>query len=153
VAQRKSIIIRGNRRADPLDGEAEEDTDSSGEGLNSIRFFKVASTGLNIHLLRDEIDDMMAVMLGRVEPPIKRGIHTLQEVSDAYYARAAEITIEIMRLESEGNINKGDPLYKFRTGELRTFMELVKRSSELGSRRLTYEQFMWDSKHDSDGFG
>lgn len=93
---------------------------------------------------------MMAVLLGRVAPPIDRGVMTLQEVADAYYARAAEITIELHRMEADGVINKGDNLYKFRTGELRTFLEVAKRSSELGSRRLTYEQVMIEQRFELD---
>lgn len=88
----------------------------------------------------------MAVLLGHVSPPIDRGVMTLQEVADAYYARAAEITIELHRMESDGHVKRGDHLYKFRTGELRTFMDVAKRASELGSRRLTYEQVMLEQR-------
>jgi hypothetical protein len=37
---------------------------------------------------------------------------------------------------------RGSPLYKFRTGELRSFIELSKKCAELGSRRLTQEQLL-----------
>lgn len=94
--------------------------------------------------MREEVDHMVAILLGREEPPINIGVHTLQEVADGYFARASELTMLIQRLEADGVINKGDPLYKFRTGELRTFLELSKRAAELGSRRLTREQLQWD---------
>jgi hypothetical protein len=41
---------------------------------------------------------------------------------------------------------RGSALYKFRTGELRSFIELSKRASELGSRRLTQEQLLHDQR-------
>lgn len=99
-----------------------------------------------VQQLRDELDEMKDVLMGRVEPPIDKGVMTLQEVADAYYSRAAEITIDLHRMEADGHITKGDPGYKFRTGELRMFTEMCKRSSELGSRRLTYEQMLFEAR-------
>lgn len=92
----------------------------------------------------EELQDMTDVLLGRDEPPIDAGHLTLMEVSDAYFARASEMTMLLQQAEREGTITKGSAHYKFRTGELRTFMELARRASELGSRRLTEEQLMWE---------
>lgn len=93
-----------------------------------------------------EIQDMTDVLLGRVEPPIDSGHLTLYEVADAYYARAAELTMLLQKSEREGQIVKGSAHYKFRTGELRTFLELAKRSADLGSRRITYESLLLEAE-------
>jgi hypothetical protein len=105
-----------------------------GEGLPSIPDMMV------------EIDDMLAVLVGREEPPIQHGVLTLMEVADAYYARAMEMTMLLQRGEREGTITKGGAHYKFRTGELRTFCEIAKRAADLGSRRLTEETLHFDKE-------
>jgi len=92
----------------------------------------------------EELQDMTDVLLGRIEPPIDAGHLTLMEISDAYFARASEITMLLQRAEREGTVTKGSAHYRFRTGELRTFLELARRASELGSRRLTEEQLVWE---------
>ena len=88
---------------------------------------------------------MTDVLLGREEPPIDAGHLTLYEVSDAYYARAAELTMLLQQAEREGTVLKGSSHYKFRTGELRTFLEMAKRAADLGSRRLTYESLRMEA--------
>ncbi len=95
--------------------------------------------------MAEELQDMTDVLLGRVQPPIDAGHLTLYEVADAYYARAAEITVLLQQAEREGTITKGSAHYKFRTGELRTFLEMAKRAADLGSRRITYEQMMMEA--------
>lgn len=85
-------------------------------------------------------------MLGRVSPPIDSPYLALAEVATAYYARALEIDARIHAGEREGDIVKGSPYYKFRTGELRSFIELAKKVAELGSRRLTQEQLVADMR-------
>lgn len=62
---------------------------------------------------------------------------TLMEVANAYYSRAKEIEFRIHEGERLGEIQKGGDLYRFRTGELRDFIDLAKSAQELGSRRLT----------------
>ncbi len=99
--------------------------------------------------IEDELDSMVAVLTGQVEPPIQRGIHTLQEVSVAFYARAQELTMLIQRGERDGSIAKGSSYYQLRTGEIRTFVELAKRAADLGSRRLTAAQLRSEQKLDS----
>lgn len=92
----------------------------------------------------EELQDMTDVLLGREQPPIDAGHLTLMEVADAYFARASELTMLLQQAEREGTVTKGSAHYKFRTGELRTFLELARRASELGSRRLTEEQLLWE---------
>lgn len=104
----------------------------------------------NLTVMRAELLDMTDVLIGRKEPPINAGHLTLMEVADAYYARASEMTMLIQEMESDGLIkrgrgnDKGDALYQFRTGELRTFMEMAKRAADLGSRRLTEESLHFE---------
>lgn len=81
---------------------------------------------------------MRDVLMGREEPPVDRGVLTLMEVADAYFARAKEMEQVILRAEADGNVIKSSKTYKFRTGELRSFIELAKGACEVGSRRVTY---------------
>lgn len=90
--------------------------------------------------LSDEIKGYVDVLLGRVEPPIDAGVATLMEVADAYFARGCEIDMLIHEAEREGDVLKSSQHYRFRTGELRAFLDLTKRSAELGSRRITLAQ-------------
>jgi hypothetical protein len=98
----------------------------------------------NLTSLVSELQDMTDVLLGRDKPPIDAGHLTLMEVADSYFARASEITMLLQKAEREGQITKGSSHYKFRTGELRTFLEMCRRAAELGSRRLTEEQLHWE---------
>jgi hypothetical protein len=103
--------------------------------------------------LEEELEGYMDVLMGRVPPPVDAGILTLQEVADAYFARASEIQFQIHKLERKGDVFRGSTYYKFRTGELRTFLDLSKRAAELGSRRLTHARLLHDMAHDSQGLG
>lgn len=91
----------------------------------------------DIHELSRELKDMMDVLLGREEPPVDTGISTLMEVAEAYHARAKEMEAMIHEWEREGVVAKGSSMYRFRTGQLRSFIELAKGSMDLGSRRVT----------------
>lgn len=155
--------------ADSTDVARVQDTDGEGVGLVSIRGEdrrvrtarpvvtkdRQSATGKlravplgtgvpNLTNLVEELQDMTDILLGREEPPIDAGHLTLMEVADAYFARASEITLLLQRAEREGQITKGSAHYRFRTGELRTFMEMARRAAELGSRRLTEEQLHWE---------
>lgn len=90
--------------------------------------------------LRRELRDMVNVLMGREEPPINAGVLTLQEVATAYYCRAKEIEMRLHKAEAEGTVMRGSAHYKFRTGELRDFIELSNRAADLGSRRVTAAQ-------------
>lgn len=95
------------------------------------------SGGLDIGAFREELDEYWDVLHGREDSPVDSGISTLMEVAEAYHSRASEITAMIQRAEASGTVSRSGELYKFRTGELRTFTEAVKKTVELGSRRIT----------------
>lgn len=101
-----------------------------------LRLFHLNEGLPSLTSLRAELQDMWDTLLGRIEPPIpSRSVQALMEVADAFYARAGEITAMIQKDEADG---LASPSYrKFRTGELRTFMEVAKRAADLGSRRIT----------------
>lgn len=86
----------------------------------------------------------MDILMGRIPPPVEAGDLTLMEVADAYFARGCEIQYQILKAEREGGVFKGHSYYKFRTGQLRTFLELSKKAAELGSRRLTQARLLYD---------
>ena len=103
-------------------------------------------TGLpDIEVLEGELDEYRDILLGRVPPPADNGILTLMEVADALYCRAKEIEALIHRAERNGDILKGSPLYKFRTGELRSFIDMAHSRVELGSRRVTEAKIQHDA--------
>lgn len=100
--------------------------------------------------LKDEILGYANVILGREDCPIELPAYlALAELSTAYHCRALEIEMLIHDLEREGIVERGSPLYKFRTGSLRSFIELSKRAAELGSRRLTQEQLLFEMRHEA----
>jgi hypothetical protein len=91
--------------------------------------------------LESELMDMWDVLLGHAPPPIShRAVDALMEVANAYYARAQFIAAMIQRGERQGAIDKHSMYSKFRTGELRTFIEVAGKTTELGSRRITMQQ-------------
>jgi hypothetical protein len=99
--------------------------------------------------LEDELEGYMDVLMGRVQPPVDAGHLTLMEVADAYFARACEIQYHILKAERAGAVFKGHSYYKFRTGELRSFLELTKRAADLGSRRLTQARLLHDMANEA----
>lgn len=82
--------------------------------------------------------------MGREPSPIDNGILTLMEYASAVHARALEVNMFIHQAESIGQVAKGTPYYRFRTGELRDFIDMAKAASELGSRRLTQAQLAFE---------
>lgn len=96
-----------------------------------------------------ELEEYIDIILGREPPPIESPYLSLAEVATMYYCRAQEIDARIHQGERVGDIVKGSPYYKFRTGELRSFIELAKRAAELGSRRLTQEQLLQEQRLES----
>jgi hypothetical protein len=73
----------------------------------------------------------------------------LMEVSAAYYARAKEIDMLIHWEEQNRRVIRGSPYYRFRTGQLRSFIEMAKMMADLGSRRLTAERLMYEARYDA----
>ncbi len=102
-----------------------------------IRAFRVGQGVPAIPQMMAELQDMTDILLGREVEPVDLGYLTLMETADAFFARAAELTMLLQQAEREGRVTRGSSHYKFRTGELRTFMEMAKRAADLGSRRLT----------------
>lgn len=114
----------------------------------TLRAFEVGKSPINLTVWRQELADYTDVLMGRQEPPIPAAsVMSLMEVADMYYARASEMTMQIQQLESDGRVDKANPAYKFRVGELRTFRELAKHAADLGSRRLTDERLRFDMAH------
>ena len=96
--------------------------------------------------MKDELDGYWDVLLGRDDPPINHGVLTMMDVASAYFARASEMAKMILRAEQEGTVPKGSNVYKFRTGELRQFIDVAKATMETGSRHLTAAQLDFEMK-------
>lgn len=111
---------------------------------NSLRYHKLNEGLPPLPELEMEIQDMLDELMGRVPPSIQAGTLTLMETADAFFARASELQLLIQKGEREGSVPKGGGYYKFRTGELRTFLEIAKRAADLGSRRLSEEQLVFE---------
>jgi len=103
-----------------------------------LRLFRLNEGLPSLTEMQAELDGYMSVLLGREEPPIDRGDMTLLEYANAVYSRAMEMTMLLQRAEASGVVVKGSKAYKFRTGELRSFVELASKAVDLGSRRVTY---------------
>lgn len=78
--------------------------------------------------------------MGRRDSPADNGVLSLMEYANAVYSRGMEINMALHHGETAGTIGKGSTYYKFRTGELRDFIDLAKGAVELGSRRVTAAQ-------------
>lgn len=102
-----------------------------------VRTIPIGERAISTSSLSEEIQDYVDVLLGRTVPPENFGELTLAELASAYYGRAKEIEMYILRAEREGVVKRGQPYYKFRTGELRSFIELAANAFEMGSRRMS----------------
>jgi hypothetical protein len=116
--------------------------------------YKLSEVPVNINLpkphdIEDELLAYVDVLLGRVPSPVSSPYLSLAEVASAYYARALEIDMLIHMEERIGTVTRAHPLYKVRTGPLRSFIEMSKKMADLGSRRLTQEQLLYEMRHDS----
>jgi hypothetical protein len=110
----------------------------------SIRSFRLNDGLPTLRELQQELDEYVAVIMGREAPPINNGEMTLLEYANAVYSRGMELTMLIQRSEASGTVLKGSKYYKFRTGELRSFVELALKAIELGSRRITVAKMEYD---------
>lgn len=116
--------------------------------VSGIRHFGAPLPTSDIAKLRQELDDMTEVLMGRVDPPIPpENIGSLMEVANAYYSRGMEIAGRIQRMEAQGVVLKNSEMYRFRTGELRTFNDMAKAACELGSRRITVAAMEADERY------
>lgn len=115
------------------------ETERQERARGSLRAFKVGEGLPSLTGLHAEIQDYWDVLLGRTEPPVKMRDSTLalMECADAFHARALEIKSLLQMKEAEGRISKGSPHYLFRTGPLQNFIDMARKASDLGSRRLT----------------
>lgn len=108
-----------------------------------LRTFKINGGLPDPQTIREELRGYREILLGREDPPSsleKVGIHALQEFADACFARTCELEQNILEAIAEGHLDKDSPYHSLRTQELRSYKEMFKASSELGSRRLTREQ-------------
>jgi len=104
----------------------------------------------SVEELHDELLEYANVILGRADPPTQQDSYIdLMEVAAAYYARAKEIDMLIHWEEQQRRVIRGSPYYKFRTGQLRSFIEMAKMMADLGSRRLTNERLLFEQRYDS----
>ena len=138
--KRPRRVIRGRRNGEQTSKPTMDRQSRTGR----LRAVQVGEGVPVIPVMQAELQDMTDVLLGRMDPPIDAGHLTLMEVADAYFARASELTMLLQAMERDGQVTRGSAHYKFRTGELRTFMEMAKRAADLGSRRLTEEALLWE---------
>jgi hypothetical protein len=103
--------------------------------------------GIDADELREELLDYANTLL-RGESPVNSPYLSLMEVANAYHARALEIEMMIFDLEHEGKVVRGHPLYRFRTGQLRSFIEMAKKMIDVGSRRLSQEVLLTAQRRD-----
>lgn len=96
--------------------------------------------------IEDELLQYCDVLLGREDPPVHSPYLGLAEVATAYYARALELDMLIHMEERAAQLSRSHPLYRVRTGSLRSFIEMAKKMSDLGSRRLTQEQLLSEER-------
>lgn len=97
----------------------------------------------DVEEIKAELIGYTDVLLGRTPSPLDSPYLSMQEVATAYHSRAREIEMLIYDLEAQGRVKAGSPLYKMRTGRLRSFIDMTKRCAELGSRRLTQEELLY----------
>ncbi len=103
----------------------------------------------DVEALHDEFLEYANILLGRVDPPIDSPYLQLMELASAYYGRALEVEMLIHWEEQQHRVIRGHPLYKFRTGQLRSFIELSKKLADLGSSRLTQESLLSEQRYDA----
>ena len=101
--------------------------------------------------LAEELLGYVDILLARADAPVESPYLDLMECASAYLARALEMEMLIHNLERNQKIVRGHPLVKFRTGTLRSFIEMAKKMADLGSRRLSAEQLMNAQRYDAGG--
>ena len=115
-----------------------------------IKAIQVGHELKNLDQVRQELQEYIDILFGRTKSPLPEdNVETLLELASAYYARGKEIEMKLHQLESNGVILKDSKHYKFRTGELRSCLEILKSQVDLGSRRITVARL--EQEHD-EGF-
>ena len=111
-----------------------------------VSFEQIEHHGNAMEMVRKfetELKHYNDVVFGRTQSPVSEGISSMYEISVAYYARAKEIEMYCKKFESGIDVGKTrHPLYKFRTGQLNVFIEMIKELTKLGSRRITVAQMI-----------
>lgn len=105
--------------------------------------------------IKDELLAYCDVLLGRTDPPVDSPYLGLAEIATSYYARACELDMLIHEKERTHQVVRGTDYYRLRTGALRSFLEMSKKMADLGSRRLTQEQLLFQQRLDAgeDSYG
>lgn len=102
---------------------------------------------LQITDLRLELDQYKDWLLRRSWPPgHPTGVGSYHDVAVAVFARAKEIEMIIRRQEDDGLLAKGNSLTKFRSGELRYFLEMAGKCIDRGSREITEAQLVLEAQ-------
>lgn len=109
--------------------------------------YQAAPDGLpSLDKVQSEIEEYIDTLMGRLAPPFDAGVGTLMEYASAALGRALEIQMKLHKAEADGQVPRGSRWNKFRTGELRDFIDLAKNAVDLGSRRITMAQIEADMK-------
>jgi hypothetical protein len=111
-----------------------------------VRSFTIGGGLPTPRQIRSELKGYRNVLMSREEPPMQKGVMTLMEVAEAYFARTCEIEQEILEAQQEGRIPKTGEYNTLRTQEIRSFKELFKSATELGSRRITFESLRYQKE-------
>ena len=98
--------------------------------------------------LAGELHGYVDILLARADAPVDSPYLDLQECASGYLARALEMEMTILDMERNREVPRGHPLNKFRTGSLRSFIEMAKTMVNLGSRRLSQEKLLSDQRYD-----
>lgn len=101
--------------------------------LNEI---KVENKLADVDVLAEEISKYYNVLLGREEVDSVHQYSYIIEVATAYYVRAKEIEGAIHKLERQLVVTKNSQYYKFRTGELRSFIEACSKMIAYGQAKI-----------------
>jgi hypothetical protein len=106
-----------------------------------VRQFTLGSGLPSPNDIREELYGYREVLFGRQDPPLDKGVMTLMEVAEGYFSRACELEQLIYRAIAEGRLvgNAKKEYSALRTQEIRSFKEMSKSATELGSRRITWE--------------
>jgi hypothetical protein len=150
----QEILEKAQLRVNPWTGEVLEDEPEVIAPTHAQFGQKLTEVPVGTDLpspdeLRDELLGYCDILLGRVAPPVESPYLGLAEIATAYYARACEMDMLIHEEERAGRVIRGHSLYRFRTGALRSFLEMSKKMADLGSRRLTQEQVLMEARYDS----
>ncbi len=97
----------------------------------------------------DELEQMELVLMLKLPLPVDDPRVGLLVTAGSYHTRASSMKRTIQRLEREGTISRSHDLVKFRTGELRTFMEMASKVFDSASRALTAAKLAFDEKQNA----